>query len=93
MDVKETKEVLALLPALAKALDKVSEDGQLSVSDLGAVVGLYSTVKVAAQGATQVVAELKDLDGAEAQELLSEAVAGVVALGAAVKNAYEKFSK
>lgn len=88
---KELKEVLDLLPAIAKALDKVSEDGKLGLTDLSALIGLYSSVKVAFNGLGQV--NLKELEGPEVEALLSQAVGGAVALGGAIKQAYERMAK
>lgn len=88
---KELKEVLDLLPALAKALDRVADDGKLGLTDISAVVGLYSTVKIALNGLGQI--HLAELDGSEGQELLNQAIAGVMVLGSSIKSAYEKMAK
>ena len=68
--IKETKEVVLLGLTLAKCIADVAKDGSFSVGDVGFILKLVPKVAPAVKDVNQVPSELKDLDGAELDELL-----------------------
>lgn len=74
--VKETKDVLALVFALAKVLKAAKEnDGVINAADLVLLVNAFPAMGPAFDGIELVVEELKDLDLEESRELLVYAAA------------------
>lgn len=71
--IKETKEVIVAVGLVKNAVQKVFADGKVSLDDASAIVELATHAKEltdAIDNASAVKGELKDLDNAEAKELL-----------------------
>lgn len=74
-DLKETKELLKGLKEIGVATKKILKDGKLGVDDLPILLPVLQQSAVlveALAGAKEIPAEIKDLNLAEAQELLAE---------------------
>ena len=81
--IKETREALALVAALAGAIKEAAGDGKFEVADLFTLLGddeVRSTFLGAVQGIQNVPAEVQDLDLAEIRVLVDDAFAIVEAL-------------
>lgn len=68
---KETKDVLALGFAFAKSYKAAKADGQINSMDLPLLISAFPALGPALEGASEVPAELKDLDLSEVKDLLS----------------------
>lgn len=68
---KETKDVLALGFAFAKAYKAAKADGQVNSMDLPLLVSAFPALGPALEGIDQVPAELKDLDLEEVGDILA----------------------
>ena len=85
-EVKNIKEVLAAVEALGVAAKQVMKDGKVDLTDLAVVLGLFQKADVfvkAVEGVQEIPAEVKDIDGAEAQELLAALMKAFTAIKAA----------
>lgn len=69
LGTKELKDVLALALAMVKVGRGALADGKVGLEDLAGLLQVLPKVQGAIEGLTEVPAELKDLDGAEAAEL------------------------
>lgn len=72
--IKESKELIEALALLAKAGKEIAADGKVSVSDLEHLVALGKDFNILLEGfkdLKELDDELKDIDEAEAIELLS----------------------
>jgi len=69
-DIKETKEAIAFAFSLAEALKTSLADGKISYMDIGNFISPAMKAGAAFEGINEVPAEMKDLDEAEAKELL-----------------------
>ena len=80
MDVKETKEIIEALGELIKELRVLAKDGVDWSDGIALVTKLVKEdefrqkLVVGIQGADKIIAELKDLDGAEAVQLIQAIV-------------------
>lgn len=84
--IESLKEVLAIVELLGVAAKSAMKDGKVSVADLPILVGLVPQLGMlvkAVEDAKALPAEIKDIDAAEAQELLVKLVAVVNAIKAA----------
>ena len=79
-DVHESKEALLALVALGKCVASLASDG-LDLSDLGALVSKFvadekfrGLLEAGVAGISAIPEELKDIDGAEAIELVAALV-------------------
>ena len=84
--IKETLELLEGVKVLVLESKKVLSDGKVSFSDLPALLGLlqkFSVLSAAVQGASEVVAEAKDLSSDEANIVVSKVLEIVAAVKAA----------
>lgn len=68
--IKETKEMAKFIISLGMAVDKSLEDGKIGLDDAMYFYNALLSAKDAFDKADQIPTELKDLDQAEAQELL-----------------------
>ena len=71
--IKETKEVIVAVVVVKDAVTEIFKDGKVNLEDAQAVVKLAGHAKTltdAIEGLSLVKDELKDLDNAEAKELL-----------------------
>ena len=91
--IKETKEAVDLGLGLAKALKAAKADGKIDVADIAHLIPLLSVASTAVDGADQVVAELKDLSEAEAAELITHIMTGLVVEDAKARAIVEKSLK
>lgn len=71
--IKETKELLDFVIALGNATSISLEDGKFFWSEFTNYIGALIKLPVAIQDIEQVPVEMKDLDDAEAKELLQYA--------------------
>lgn len=78
MDVKNLKEVIDLALTGVEVVVKAKQDGKLDAADLGLLIQLVPAVGPAIDGIGEIPAELKDLDSAEAQELVAHVMAKLV---------------
>jgi predicted metal-dependent hydrolase len=77
MDIKETKELLEGIKAVAVIGTKIFADGKLTFSDLRHVAEMKNcclTLREAIKGIEKVDDELKDLSIDEIQELIKEVI-------------------
>lgn len=84
--IKETLELLEGVKVLIVESKKVLADGKVSLADLPAVLSLlqkFSVLNAAVQGAGEIVGEVKDLSGDEANQVIAK----VLELAAAAKAA------
>jgi hypothetical protein len=80
--IKETLEALAGVEALAQDAKQVLADGKITFGDLGVLFALmnqFGVLNAAIQGSGLIGAEIKDLDSAEAEQLMAK-VNEIVAL-------------
>jgi hypothetical protein len=75
LGIKETKEAVDLVLAVAKIVVEATKDGKVDAQDLGLLIALIPVVQPAVEGANQIAAELKDLEVAEATELAAHVAA------------------
>lgn len=73
--ITETKQVIDFAKALVKAIVSAQSDGSVNLLDLSKLLALVPLAGPAFLGINQVPAELKDLDQAEAQELVAYVMA------------------
>lgn len=84
--IKESLELLKGIKDLAGDAVAVFADGKVDVKDLGIAMALitqFGDLKNAVSGASQIPAELKDLDDEEIAQLAASALAIVTAFRAA----------
>lgn len=84
--IKEIKELIAGVQMLAVAVKKIAADGKVDIVDLPIVIDAlskFSVLVAAVEGVGSVPAEIKDIDGAEAQELLNQILTAAAAIKAA----------
>ena len=67
--IKETKEMVKFAMSIANAVGSALEDGEASVSDLFEFTSALMAAKPALDGASDIPAELADMDDAEKTEL------------------------
>ena len=67
--IKELKELVKFGLKLGEALGKALEDGKINLVDALKFLPVLKDLKIALEGASEIPAELKDLDEAELQEL------------------------
>ena len=70
--IKETRELLSAVGAVAVRLVDDLKDGKLSLAEAAAFLTELGTIRKGLQGITSIPAELKDLDEAERDELLKD---------------------
>lgn len=73
-DIHNTKEAMALGIAIAVAVKNSRADGKIDSADLIHLVAVFPVVGPALEDVSMIPNELKDLDDAEAAELLAEVV-------------------
>lgn len=73
-NVKNLVEVLDLVVSLGKVVGEVVKDGKVNVWDLPKLAPLWTSAQAAIAGLDQVVGEIKDLDSAEVETLMSKMV-------------------
>jgi hypothetical protein len=72
LDIHNTKEMLVFLFTFAKiAKEAKANDGKFNANDLVLFMQLFPKVGPAFDDADKILAELKDLDSSESQELLT----------------------
>lgn len=92
--IKETKEVLQLVFALMKTFKAAkADDGNINMADVKHLVALFPNLSPAVEGITEVPAEIKDLNEAEAKELLTFAAAHLGQLAGEEEELVEKIEK
>ena len=89
-DIKNTKEVIALLASLVKAIDRANEDGTINVMDLDELVSVFPKVIPAIEGIDEVPNEVKDIDVLELEEI-TELVAELI--GEVAGDKYEEIGE
>lgn len=78
--IKEISELIAGLELVAVAAKKIGADGKVNMADIPVAVEVLtkmSALVAAVDGINQLPAEVKDLSGEEAQELLTLLLAAV----------------
>ena len=86
MDIHNIVEALEGMKLLAVDAKAVLKDGKVDLADLPVAMALFAKADVivkAVEGIDQVVAEVKDLDPAEAQALLAKVLEVMQAIKAA----------
>lgn len=78
MDIKNTLEVFAAVDACAVAALKACEDGKLGLLDLRHILEPAKAAAAAVRDAKLVGAELKDVDAAELEVLLTRSTASAL---------------
>lgn len=68
--IKETKEVVIMGMAVAKAITDCVKDGNFSTGDIFALIKVIPKIAPAVKDGAQIPAELADMDAAELDELL-----------------------
>lgn len=68
-DIKDTKEMISLIAALAKAFKEAKADGTVNALDLGLLLGVIPNIAPALDGVSSIPEELSDLDTEEIAEL------------------------
>jgi hypothetical protein len=68
--VKETKEAISAIIALANAGDSAAKDGKIDFADLPLLIGIVPKMQPAIDGSGMIPKELGDLSSAEAAELI-----------------------
>lgn len=85
--IKESLELLSLIPAVAGVVKQAKADGKLNYLDALYLKDLVEPIRLAADGADKCAEELKDLSLAEAVQLVEAAVQGVKAMAEALMEA------
>lgn len=75
--IKETTDVVNFGIAVVKAVQAAKADGKIDLGDLAQLFPLIPAASAAFENIGLVPAELKDLDPAEATELISSVMAGL----------------
>lgn len=73
--IKETLELLDGVKVLVVEAKKILADGKLSLSDLPVALELlqkFSVLSAAVQGAGEIVGEVKDISGDEANQIIAK---------------------
>jgi hypothetical protein len=70
--IKETKEAISEIIALANAGDAAAKDGKIDFADLPLLIGIVPKIQPAIDGSGLIPKELGDLSSAEAAELISQ---------------------
>lgn len=78
-DIKELKELCVFLALVVTAQQKASADGAINMADVPHLMGPLMALPAALAGVSEIPAEAKDLDPAEAAEL-SAAIKGALDL-------------
>lgn len=71
-DIKDTKELVALIAVLAKAFKEANADGKVDVTDIAQLITIIPAIGPALEGVGTIPEELKDLDEAEINELVEQ---------------------
>lgn len=82
--IKQTEEVIALLPSVAKALEESLKDGKINILDAPKFFPVLGDIRVAIDGAKEIPAELADLSKEELLTLMQKTWDGAVAIVKAV---------
>jgi hypothetical protein len=69
--IKETKEALVAIIALANAGDMAAKDGKIDFSDLPLLIGVVPKIQPAIDGSGMIPKEIGDLSSSEAAELIA----------------------
>ena len=69
MQIKDTKELLQLIAALAVTAKTSKSDGKVSVSDLTLLISLIPKISPALEGIENIPSEIKDLSESELNEI------------------------
>lgn len=69
--IQETKDALAFAAAIGNATGVVLQDGKFDLFEVTAYIGALTKFPAAIEGAEGIPAELQDLTGEEAAELLA----------------------
>ena len=81
MDIKETREVVRALSAIAVRLVGDLGDGKISYLEIAGFLGDFGVIRDGLVGINKVPAELKDLDASERETLLADVGAALVGAG------------
>lgn len=81
MDIKETRELIRALSAIAVRLVADLGDGKISYLEIAGFLGDFGVIREGLQGISHVPAELKDLDDAERETLLADVTTALVGAG------------
>lgn len=84
MATKESKEVVAFISGLASAIADAKGDGIVDWTDARFAVPLANLATDAVKGSDGIIAELKDINGEEMDELVKGMVGAITALVYAV---------
>lgn len=71
LGIKETMDLINLLSGAVDAFVAAKADGKIDIDDFQHLVGVMTSAVEAYKGSEQIVAELKDLDSAEAGQLFT----------------------
>lgn len=82
--IKESKEVIVVIRALADFIKKAKVDGEINWWDLPSAGPVIIAVNNAVKGADKIADELKDLSSEESSELIMDLVNAAYALVQAV---------
>jgi hypothetical protein len=69
--IKETKEALSAIIALANVGDMAAKDGKIDFADLPLLIGVVPKIQPAIDGSGLIPKELGDLSSAEAAEVIA----------------------
>jgi len=70
--IKETMDLLALVEAAADTYEQAKADGKIDLDDIQYTTTLLMAAVEAFKGSDQIMAELKDIDAAEAAALFTK---------------------
>lgn len=68
-DIKETKEAVGFIVAIANGVGKALQDGKINLADFGCFMDAFLKAPAAFSGASEIPAELADMDSAEREGL------------------------
>ena len=71
LDMKETKEMVKLLFTGMKVVKEANADGEINMADFPLMMKVIPEITPAIQGADKIIDEIKDMDEAEANDLLN----------------------
>jgi hypothetical protein len=84
LGIQETKDVLAVMKAMADGISKSIADGKVDLIDLKNFAQVVLSLKKGFEGINQVGEELRDLDTNEVGELITELIDIVLIFARAV---------
>lgn len=93
LGIKETKELVDAVHTAIKAGKTALADGKIDIQDLGQILVLIPAIQSAVDGAKEIPSELKDLDSAEAAELVTHVMTGLAIDDAKAREVIEKSLK